>query len=120
MSDVATACIDCQKPIAVRKDRLATNPARRCWDCHLAARAARPGLRPDGYREVRVATNDRRLEHRVVAEQSIGRPLRKGEVVHHLNHDRTDNRPENLVVCRTAGEHLRDYHLDRRWRGRKP
>ena len=37
-------------------------------------------------------------EHRVVAEQKIGRRLEKNEVVHHINGIRWDNRPENLEV----------------------
>lgn len=37
-------------------------------------------------------------EHQVVAEQKLGRRLRDGEVVHHLNGDRSDSRQENLCV----------------------
>ncbi len=37
-------------------------------------------------------------EHRLVAEQMIGRRLIKDEVVHHKNRKRWDNRPENLEV----------------------
>ncbi len=43
-------------------------------------------------------------EHRVIAEQIIGRRLEKGEIVHHKNGKRWDNRPENLEVM-THEEH---------------
>lgn len=53
------------------------------------------------------------FEHRVVAEQMIGRPLRRDEVVHHKNGIKTDNRPENLEVT-TNGAHT-SMHLRERW-----
>lgn len=45
------------------------------------------------------------LQHVMVVEQTLGRPLRAGEIVHHINGDRTDNRPENLYVCPDAKHH---------------
>ncbi|MEG4350285.1 HNH endonuclease [Microcoleus sp. LAD1_D3] len=48
--------------------------------------------------------------HRVIAEQTIGRKLRPGEVVHHLDHDKTNNSPDNLVVCSSASVHWQ-YHI---------
>lgn len=45
-------------------------------------------------------------EHRIVMAQMIGRPLLPGEVVDHRNDIRDDNRPENLRLFATNGEHL--------------
>jgi len=45
-------------------------------------------------------------EHIIVAEKKLGRKIKKTEHVHHDNEQRSDNRPENLVVM-SVSEHRR-------------
>lgn len=44
-------------------------------------------------------------EHRLVIEELIGRPLVPGEVVHHIDMNRQNNHPENLILCYSNAEH---------------
>jgi len=43
--------------------------------------------------------------HRWSASKSMGRSLRSGEVVHHKNRIKTDNRPSNLQVFSSQRKH---------------
>lgn len=53
-----------------------------------------------------------RHEHRTVAERLLGRPLLPGEIVHHKDHDKRNNRPDNLEVM-TQAEHARLHHAEK-------
>lgn len=44
-------------------------------------------------------------EHRLVAERKIGRRLRPGEQVHHVDCDKQNNVPENLEVVPSLRHH---------------
>lgn len=46
-----------------------------------------------------------RHEHRVVAENMMGRKLKSREIVHHIDGDRRNNRPSNLMVFPSQKEH---------------
>lgn len=49
-------------------------------------------------------------EHVLAAEEKLGRLLKKEEVVHHINHIRNDNNPDNLMVFATKNDHTR-FHM---------
>lgn len=44
-------------------------------------------------------------EHILVAEQILGRDLKKDEVVHHIDGNRSNNNPKNLMIFATNGDH---------------
>lgn len=47
-----------------------------------------------------------RHEHRATAEKMMGRPLGADEIVHHIDCDRRNNQPDNLLVM-TQSEHAK-------------
>ncbi len=74
-----------------------------------------------GYPVVRVGVGVYEREHRLVAAEKLRRPLRDSETVHHINGNRSDNRPENIVVLPSQSEHMK-LHLtseEARCRGAK-
>ena len=54
-------------------------------------------------------------EHRLVAEQMIGRPIGPDEIVHHINGDKLDNSQSNLQVM-TKSEHNKLHHTGKKGR----
>ena len=57
--------------------------------------------------------NDTRTPvHRKEAENKLGRKLKPGEVVHHINRDKTNNSPDNLYVFRNQSQHDKAHKID--------
>lgn len=52
------------------------------------------------YRYKQARLNGKRISlHRKIATLAFGKPLPPGVVVHHIDLDRSNNHPTNLVVC---------------------
>lgn len=118
---IETVCAWCFVPVKVYPSNLGANNYC-CRGCRNAAMAERnrktnptrmtPEVR-EKLRNARLGTGEGRTyektygrhTHRVVAEQMLGRPLTKGEVVHHIDGDKRNNKPENLMVFKTQKEH---------------
>lgn len=52
--------------------------------------------------------------HRHVAARKLRRSLKAGEVVHHINRDKTDNRRCNLWVFKNQSQHFATYSKDKK------
>ena len=64
-----------------------------------------------GYLRISNGKNKGKQCHTLVMEEYLGRSLRKNEVVHHIDHDKTNNDIDNLCLL-TKGGHSRLHRFE--------
>jgi len=89
------------------KAKLAAAATGRLWseaqkEAHRIGNAARSRgwfINTEGYRIIRTESGRWRAEHIVIVEKALGRRLKYGEQVHHVNGVKADNRNVNFIIC---------------------
>ena len=118
---ITKKCLQCEKEFDVPPSKSRIKFCSK--DCEMNSRIKRPTGRTyngkpviknfQGYLTVyepsslMASHTGRVLEHRLVMAKKIDRPLKTSEHVNHINHDKTDNRTENLEIMNPS-EHSRE------------
>lgn len=116
-------CEACGKPFRVYPSQIKRGEGRFCSRACSNPSRGSPGERNgnwkggryrlgSGYIGINVGGGQYRLEHALVMEKHLGRMLRRGENVHHINGCRDDNRLENLELLSVA-DHARRHRPGR-------
>lgn len=99
----------CSKSCAM-KSRLRDDPDYNSRIARESAAQRGDKLRGSGKLPHTYVKRDGRHEHRVVAENKLGRALRRGEVVHHIDGNPKNNDPSNLMII-TQRQHMLEHGL---------
>ena len=72
-----------------------------------SSRSTKTFVNKNGYRQYKDSGT---YVHRNVAEKKLGRKLKSGEAVHHIDRNPLNNSPKNLKVYKSQSEHMKKAH----------
>lgn len=73
-------------------------------------RAFRREIPEDGHNIITWARRSRKRLNRLIMEYFLGRKLDKKEIVHHKDKNKLNDKPDNLILCANAKEHINKFH----------
>ena len=137
VKQVRVRCSLCNKPYQKTETRIHENnfccrEHLRSWNSRRMSeynRLTNPMNRPGGVLESRVRRGRElrgkgegktypkllgKHEHRQIVETLLGRPLKTGEVVHHLDGNKRNNDPENLVALPSQSVHCKAHDFGKK------
>jgi hypothetical protein len=110
LGDVARELGRRDSEVSTRARVIGVREAGRRWRSHGGQLASERGRAVRCYNQRSSGLPQRVMEHRAVAEEMLGRQLKPGEIVHHINCDKTNNDPGNLHVLPGRAEHALAHH----------
>lgn len=122
---VITKCENCNKEVVRCKSQILEHVfcCRTCAKKYLSSKMQKMNaelnptrMTPETRTKLRIANLGKgegrtytktfgRHTHRIAAERLLGRPLKEGEVVHHIDGNKRNNDPFNLMVFKSQTEH---------------
>ena len=107
-------CLSCGKSFETYRQK-AKYCNHKCYGLHIK----KPFILKSGYKKILLPTHPRAdrkgyvFEHILILESNLNRSLYKDEVTHHLDNNKLNNNPINLIVCKNNSEHIFLYHSER-------